>query len=78
MIVYGIESAPEMTDILLWDASERQWRVGHGRRLIPGSDAVYWVDHSLADVEAYLTDGEPVSVFTRVTHWAQLPPEVEG
>lgn len=74
MNVIAIENAPPMlTNVLLWDAMEREWRVGHGRIMVPGLSEVYWVDGTVDDAHDLITDGEPVGVFTQVTHWARLP-----
>jgi len=78
MIVHAIESVPEMTDVLLWDAIEREWVVGHVRQLVPGLNDPYHCAVSLKEGNALLTDGEPVPVIAEATHWAQLPPPVEG
>ena len=75
MVVHEIAGAPDMIDVLLWDAAEREWRIGHQRELYVGQ--AFWCACTMAEAEDLITDGEPVPVFQRVTHWAPLPPKVQ-
>jgi len=70
----GAVAVPLMTNVLLWDELEREWRIGHARRLLD-LDEVWHCEGSVADVHELITDGMPVPVFSRVTRWARLPPE---
>ena len=75
MSVHAIEAtaAPVLSDVLMFDAIEREWRIGHARRMIPGIDEVYHCACSCAEAAALITDGELVPVFMSVSHWARLP-----
>lgn len=77
MIVHEISSAPSMTDVLVWDAKEKRWDIGHRRDVIPGADE-FWIVGHVADASAKVIDDEPLSVFMTVTHWSPLPMKVEG
>lgn len=75
MSVHAIETTPvpTLSDVLLWDAIEREWRIGHARQMIPGLDEAYYCACSCAEAADLITDGEPVPVFMQATHWARLP-----
>lgn len=71
MIVHEIASAVTEIDILLWDAIEREWRIGHGREVIDG--LIHWCACTMREAAEMLADDLPVPVFERVTHWSPLP-----
>lgn len=77
MVVHEISGAPEMTDVLLWDAMEREWRIGHGRALAAVGGRLCWCACTVREGDEIAADEEPIIVFTQVTHWSPLPPEVE-
>lgn len=73
MNVQSIENTPEaLRNIMLWDAVEEEWRIGHLRHF-PDVGVEYWCACTCREAADLITDGEPVPVFMRVTHWAQLP-----
>lgn len=75
--VHEIAGCPEDADVLLWDAHEKCWVVGHQMWM---QDIEQWYYVALRRAEAYdrLIDGEPLPVLARCTHWAPLPPPIEG
>ena len=78
MIVHEISSAPgPLINVLLWDEIESEWRIGHKRRFADvGED--FWCSCTVAEAAELITDGEPVPVFTEVSHWSPLPPPMDA
>ena len=54
MVVHEIAGAPDMIDVLLWDAAEREWRIGHQRELYVGQ--AFWCACTMAEAEDLITD----------------------
>lgn len=71
MIVHPIASAPEMTDILVFDDVCGEWRVAHQRDY---DGEASWIDGNVVDAADMLDEGCALSVFMEVTHWSPLPP----
>lgn len=74
-VVHEIAGCPEMADVLLWDAHERCWVIGH-RRWMRDIEQDYFMAVPVKDADELITDGEPVPVLARSTHWAALPQPV--
>lgn len=75
MTVHAVSevTVPVLSNVLLWDAVEGEWRIGHARQVIPEVAEVYLCACSVEEAHELITDGEPVPVFMSVTHWARLP-----
>lgn len=65
-------AAPELANVLFWDAMEREWRIGHVRPMIEGVEPFYCAC-SVGEAHDLIAGDLPVPVFTEVTHWARLP-----
>jgi len=65
----SVHEVPEMQNVLMWDAVEREWLVGHMRK----AGELYACACTVAEAAEMLVDGVPVPVFAEVTHWARLP-----
>ena len=64
-------SRPPMNeDIMLFDATMGEFRIGHCREVIAGVQ--HFVDHTVEDAEDRLERKEPLHYFENVTHWARL------
>lgn len=74
MIVHEVAkvAVPAMQNVLLWDAAEGEWRIGHARVVIDGRPA-YLCAVTVQEAHDLITDDMPVPVFVDVTHWARLP-----
>jgi len=75
MIVHPIGGAPHNIDVLMWDALESEWRIGHFRDMIPGVNA-YPVACTMREADDLIECDNPVPVFEKTTHWSPLPPPV--
>lgn len=64
--------APTLVNILLWDALEMEWRIGHLRAVIEGMEP-YYCACSVSDAHDLITSDLPVPIFADVTHWSRLP-----
>jgi len=69
----GIESCPVMQNVLMWDVHEGEWRVGHVRRVGVEETPIAMTVREANDA---ITDGEPILIFARVSHWSRLPADV--
>jgi hypothetical protein len=66
---------PSMQNVLMWDALEREWRVGHLRVMDEGGEAME-LACTVEEANDVLTSGDGMlPVFMEVTHWARLPGE---
>lgn len=73
MTVHTIATEPmKLVNVLLFDAVEGEWRIGHLRVVLEGVDPFYCAC-TVAEAADLLCEGVPVPVFADVSHWAQLP-----
>jgi hypothetical protein len=78
MHVHQVEkiAIPVLQNVLMWDALEREWRVGHLRVMDEGGEAlelactVEEANDALSEAQETL-----LPVFMEVTHWTRLPGE---
>jgi hypothetical protein len=68
---------PLNVDILLWDALEQEWRIGHQRRVLDGVEP-FFCACCKQDADDMIDADQPVPIFERVTHWVPLPPKIGG
>ena len=71
MIMHNLESAPDMTDVLVWDGMERRWDIGH-RRVV--ADQTLWAVGHVDDVNSCILCNELWLAFSRPLMWSPLPP----
>jgi len=74
MSVHDIDKlqVPELENVLLWDALEGVWRIGHARVMIEGVPA-FWCDCTVVQAADLIVEELPVPVLVEVSHWARLP-----
>lgn len=75
MIINGLNGAPDMEDILVFDRIEDEWRIGHKRVLYVGEEFICAC--TVREANDYVADGAPVPVFAEALCWAALPVKPE-
>lgn len=65
---------PALQNVLMFDAIEREWRIGHVR-WFKDIGAPLTLACTVEEANDALSDegATPLMIFTEVTHWARLP-----